>query len=195
MNRLHTFFIVFISGLLSCNSDTVLELHQKYMKASINHDLETLSSMTAEDAVWKLGPYNLTGKKAVLGPNFYDAGLENKLEYKDVNVKGDTVEFKLLEINDIFIAVGMREVRRFPRFIFKAGLLKKKEPWKPSTDMTEVMRRQIPLRKWIRENHPAAIEQFLDSNGDFIFSKENGVLMRKLALEWQGEKESITNKP
>lgn len=169
---------------LLCSAETNEEIHRKYMEASINHDIETLRSLTSENIVWILGRYTLVGREEVLGPNLYDAGLENELDYRNVIVKGDTVECELLERNDIFRAAGIDEVRRFPRFIFKDGLLIKKEPYKPSKDMEELSRRQAPFQLWVRKNHPEAIEKFLDSEGNFIFSRENGVLIRSLAIEW-----------
>lgn len=155
------------------------------MEASIRHDLKTLRSMTSEDIVWKLGPYTLVGRDAALGPNAYDAGMETELEYSNVIVNGDVVEFELVERSDEIRAVGMHEVHHYPRFVYEKGLLKRKEPWKLSPDAGEASRRVAPLRRWIRENHPEAIEKLLDSKGNFIFNKDNGALMRDLANEWR----------
>lgn len=89
----------------------------------------------------------------------------------------------MLEQNDIYRAAGMNEVCSYPRFIFKDGLLIKKEPYKPSKDMEEMSKRQTPFRLWLRQNHPEVMDKLLDFDGNFIFNRENGVLMRDIAIE------------
>ncbi len=179
----------------SCASPTAEDLHRQYMNASIRHDLGTLRSMTAEDAVWQLGPRLLEGRDAVLGPNSYDAGMETELEYRNVIARGDTVEFELVERSDELRAVGMDEVRHYPRFIFADGQVVKKEPWKMSPDPREASRLRVPLRQWIRESHPEALDELLDSDGQFVFSVESGALLRELANEWRHQSELGIDQP
>ncbi len=166
-------------------SPNIKELHRRYMEASIQYDLEPLRSMTSQDIVWQLGPRKLVGLEAALGPNAYDVGMKTELDYHDVIVKGDTVEFEVDERSDLIRAVGMEEVRHYVRFVFENGLLKKKEPWKKSLDAEEGARRRAPFIRWIREKHPEVVDQLAAKENKFIFSKENGVLMRKLANEWR----------
>jgi hypothetical protein len=178
-----SFFILFVS----CNKTSepnIKKLFETYMTASINHDVKTMATMTHDSIVWKLGPYTLKGKKAALGPNDYDEGTGTILEYTNVNIRGDTVEFELLERNAIITALGMKEIKHYPRFIFKNGLVYKKEAWKVSSDMQELSRRNKPRREWIQENHPEAVQKFFDSEGNFIFNKANGELQIKLTREW-----------
>ena len=189
--------VVTILILSSCGMDheaEIRELHRKYMEASINHDIETLSVMTAEDVVWHLGRYTLRGKEEALGPHEYDAGLNNSIEYSNVVVRGDTVEFELVERNEIAKAFGMDEVRHFSRFIFKDGLLHKKEPWKSSTDFQELNRRRKSFHMWVNETHSEAMKKFFDSEGKFIFSQETGLLYTQLVKEWQEENKNESSK-
>lgn len=159
-------------------------LHQRYMTASIRHDLATLRRLTAADATWQLGPYAFRGRDAVLGPNAYDAGIDNQLEYRNVVVRGDTVETELTERNDLVRAVGMSEVRSYPRYVFEDGLLIRKEPWRASKDLVELQARVEPLRRWIRTHHPEALEILLSEPGRFRFSEASGALMLRLARQW-----------
>jgi len=167
------------------------DLHRRYMEASIRHDLKTLSAMMADDIVWKLGPWTFMGKKQALGPNGYDAGMETKLEYSHVIIKGDTVEFELIERNDELRAVGCGELHHYPRFVFEDGLVKRIESWK-ATEATpgfeECARRDEIFLKWVRENHPEAVAILWDSKNKPIFSRETGALTRKLANEWKVRK-------
>jgi hypothetical protein len=166
----------------------VAKQFERYAKASKEHDLATLEALTAEDIVWQLGPYKLEGKKEVLGPNAYDAGVENQLTYRNPRIEGNVVEFELIETNEIIQAVGMTEVRHYGRFEFENGQLKRKlGAWKappPEYSMAELNRRKVPLRRWIRETHPEAMQELLDSEGNFVFTRDNGALMLSLTREW-----------
>ena len=128
------FWLSFLALFIACNKVTepnIKELHKKYMTASVNHDIKTLSLMTHDSIVWRLGPFLLKGKEAALGPNKYDKGTDCILDYSNVKVHGDTVEFELVEKNEILSSMGMEGATHYPRFIFKNGLLYKKKSWKP----------------------------------------------------------------
>ena len=171
------------------------ELHRKYMEASMNHDIETLITMTGENIVWHLGRHTLHGKVEALSPNEYDAGIENSIEYNNVVVRGDTVEFELVEKNEIAKVFGMDSVRHFPRFIFRDGLLLKRESWKTSADFEELNRRRKPFHIWVNTTHPEAMKTFFDPEKNFIFSRENGQLYVQLVREWQKENKNESGKP
>jgi hypothetical protein len=100
-------------------------------------------------------------------------------------VKGDSVEFELIESNPILKAIGLDSVRHYPRFIFKDGLILRKEPWKVSPDIQERNLLAGPMRKWKKENYPDIVARFFDSKGNFIFNEENGRLQVQLAEEWK----------
>jgi steroid delta-isomerase-like uncharacterized protein len=162
------------------------ELLQKYMEASNNHDLETLASMTAEDAVWHLGPYKFDGKEEVLQPHTLDEGTNARLEYSNVVVKGNSVEFKLMERSDVSDSLGISALIHYPRFTFKDGLVIRKEAWKKDKKRSEHDKRIYEAyRKWIREEKPEERAKFIDPDGRLIFSRESGLIMARLAKEWR----------
>jgi uncharacterized protein (TIGR02246 family) len=163
----------------------IRELHRKYMKASNSHDYETLASMTAENAVWLLGSYKLVGKDEVLRPHTIDEGANTRLEYSNVVVRGDTVEFVLIERNDINDALGTNGMYHYPRFIFKDGLVIKKEPWKRGDQSSKDDKKILEaFRMWVREERPNERAKFIDPDGNFVFSRESGIIMSRLAKEW-----------
>lgn len=188
-----TAFITLILSSCTSHEADIQELHRKYMEASMNHDIETLRAMMAEDIVWELELFTFQGIEEALGPHEYDAGIENSIEYSNVVVRGDTVEFELVETNELSKAFGMNEVHQFPRFIFKDGLVHRKELWKRSTDKRELSRRVKPFQKWIRKTHPEAMKTFFNSGKKFIHNRETGQLYVQLLKEWREEigKESI----
>ncbi len=191
--NLFVFMILVVIGCDSEKTQDIKELHEKYMTASINHDIETLSAMTHEDVVWRLGPYTFKGKEAALGPNRYDTGTGTILKFTNVVISGDTVEFELFEQNEILFAIGMEGVHHYPRFIFKDGLVINKEPWKKSPDVQEMNRLAQPRRDWIRENHPEVVQKFFNLDGNFIFNRENGELAIQMTREWQKATQAAKN--
>jgi hypothetical protein len=94
----------------------------RYLEASNRHDLATLRLMTGKDATWQLGPDLLVGRDAVVGPNAWDAGLNTRLQWSNIVVKGNVVEFELIEHNDLLDALGL-DLRHVPRFVIEGGLV------------------------------------------------------------------------
>jgi len=179
-----TAFITLILSSCTSHEAEIRELHRRYMEASMNHDIETLKAMIAEDIVWELELFTFKGKDEALGPHEYDAGIDNSIEYSNVVVRGDTVECELVETNEISKTFAMYEVRQFPRFIFKDGLVHRIELWKRSTDKRELSRRVKTFQGWIRKTHPEAMKTFFDSERKFIHSRETGQLYVQLLREW-----------
>ncbi len=188
------YLIILVSFVLfSCEAKktyNLKDIHQKYMTASINHDIETLEKMTHDSIIWILGPYTFRGKEEALGPNRYDKGTDAIIEYKNVNIRQDTVEFEFFERNEILTAMDMEGVKHYPRFIFKNGLLYKKESWKPAPDRQIMNQRSRQRRNWIKKNHPEIFQKYFDSIGNFIWSEENGKLQIQMAREWKKSKQS-----
>ena len=152
-----------------------------YLEASNRHDLATLRRMTATDATWQLGPDLLVGRDAVLGPNAWDAGAKTRLQWSNIVVKGNVVEFELVEHNDFLDALGM-ELRHFPRFDIEGGLVRHKEPRKPDAGRDE--RKFALLRAWVGEHHPEALAKLRTPDGKAVYTEEAGRVAAQLAREW-----------
>ncbi len=179
--------IVCVLCFVSCSQvpeNKTQELHRHYMEALINHDLEALRQLTSSDFVWQLGPYTLSGVEEALAPNEYDAAMEAELSYNNVEIAGDTVEFDLWESSDMIRAVGLDSLLHHIRIIFAEDLVVRREFSRPSAELNDFGRRMMPLQIWIQQNHPETLPSLVNNRGFFIFSKESGVLMRKLAEEW-----------
>ncbi len=140
--------------------------------------------MTAEDAVWKIGPDLLAGREAVLAPNACDAGANTRISWSNIAVHGSTVEFDLVERNDILRALGIPELRHFVRFTFKDGLVKRKEESKSAAGVDAVEARGALFLAWLRQTHPDALRRIMTSEGKFIYSRESCRTEAKLAAEW-----------
>lgn len=170
--------------LCSCASaPDVEEIHQRYMAASNAHDIEALAEMTAEEIVWKLGPYILRGKREALLPHISDGVMNTTLEVRDRRVLGRVVECEVVEQNDALRAVGVDAWIHYARFVFDGeGRVIRKEPWRSSPDDAEVNRRSLPLRRWIQENHPEAVPDFNDMSD--LFGREPALRSKKMRELW-----------
>jgi hypothetical protein len=164
--------LVAILSIVGCASQASTgERYHRYMAASNAHDLETIESMTADEIVWHLGPYVLSGKDEALLPHESDAVMNTTLEMRDVRVNGRVVECTVVERNDQLSAVGIDGWRHYARYVFDhAGRVVRKEPWAVSPDDAEVARRIRPFRLWVREHHPDAIPDFEDVTDVFGFA-------------------------
>lgn len=172
--------------LLSCvrHQDTA-ELLRRYNQAANRHDISALRAMLADDIVWVLGRDTLIGKDAALGPHEFDTGAEARVTIKSSVVKGDTVEFVLEETNGYMDTLGIPSVVHYPRFIFRDGLLIRKEPVYPSLYSPMVDSIDQRWNQWIRSAHPEAHVQIIKPNGGINFNRKTGELLLHLAHEWK----------
>lgn len=155
----------------------------RYMQASDARDLATLASMTADDIVWHLGPYELRGKPEALLPHESDAVMNTTLEVRDLRVEGQVVECELIERNDMLRAAGIGSWRHYARFVFdETGRVILKEPWRTSPDDAEVAKRMQPFREWVRTVHPQSVPNF-DDIAD-CFGTEPAKRSRQLMQDW-----------
>lgn len=170
--------------LAACASSLdVADLHRHYLAASNAHDLATLEAMTADDIIWRLGPFTFQGKDEALLPHETDAVFNTVLEVNDITIEGDVVEAELVERNDMLAAVGVERWRHYVRWVFNDdGEVVRKEAWRSSPDDAEVTRRLQPFRQWIRENHPEAVPNFDDVRD--VWGREPALLNKQMLDAW-----------
>ncbi len=182
-----TVAFVWLAGAVTVSAADLKALLEKYLQASNRHNIATLRAMTAKDAVWQLGPQLLSGREAVVTPNECDAGANTRLEWTNIVVQGNTVDFELIERNDILRALGASRIRHFVRFTFENGLVKRKEARKPPLGIEAASAKEAAFRSWLRQTHPDALPRLWTPEDKFIFSREGCRLIAKLAADWAGQ--------
>jgi hypothetical protein len=176
-------------AVLSCGGGTGTEdVAEKYLEAWKKHDIETLSEMIAPDVVLDLGRGTLVGRKHIIAPVEFSAGANTRLEFNELVVRGDTVEFEMVEKNEIVTACGFEEIRHYPRLIFENGLLRRQETVKEIPNFRRYAEQWSILRSWIRRNRPDIIDKVTTPNGGYRISREAGELMALMAKTWQESK-------
>ena len=51
--------------------------------------------------------------------------------------------------------------------------------------LEEFLEKMNQFMKWMREKHPEALPKLFESEDKFIYSRDNGLLLVKLAHEWR----------
>jgi hypothetical protein len=154
------------------------------MDALSKHEFQALDAMMAEDVVWSLGPTTLNGKADVLAALRFDAGLGTEFRSSDVAVQESTVTFELRTSSEVTKALGIQDVRYYPRMTFEDGLVTRVEDAKPPAGAGEVLRKMEPFLAWAAEHRPEALDSLQDPRGRMIFSREAGEIQRRLVREW-----------
>ncbi|TFG67002.1 MAG: nuclear transport factor 2 family protein [Gemmatimonadales bacterium] len=176
--------IILVSAACGNRTPPTGEIFERYLAASIAHDFETLEAMTADDIVWRLGPWTLIGADEALSPHYADLVNHTTLVIRDVEVRGDTVECTIIERNDATRAHGPDSLVHYVRYVFGAGQVRIKEPWAPSPSIAELNRRAEPFRSWVRESHPEAIAVILDSSGTPRWTRDAVEKVHEMREAW-----------
>jgi ketosteroid isomerase-like protein len=167
--------------VVSSDSEALL---REYLAASNAHDLATLRSLTHSDIIWRLGPFVFEGKEEALRPHGTDLGLSGSFESSDVVVRGDTVEVVLIERNDATRAYGPDSLVHYARYVFRDGLMWRKEAYRLSESIPDFRRRGEPFRAWVSGVYPDRARRLFDDEGADLFGVERSRLLSQLLTEW-----------
>jgi hypothetical protein len=180
--------IQIVLATLSCGrggSSDVDKVAKKYLEAWKKHDVETLKTMTALDVVWEFKGGKLIGREHLLAPFEFDAGANSILEFNNVVVRGDTVEFQLVEKNDLLAALRVYELEHYPRLIFENGLLQRREMVRDTPYLRDYAEQLSILRSWIRRNRPEVYEKIVTPKGTYRITRETGELLVQMGKIWR----------
>jgi hypothetical protein len=173
----------------SCGGETGTQnIANKYLTAWKQYDMQTLRQMTDPGVVLDLGHGTLAGAELVLGPVEFAAGADADIEFNNVVVRGDTVEFELVEKSGIITACGLEELRHYPRLIFENGLLVKKGIIRETPNVRLYSEQMALLKQWVRNSRPDIHEKITNAGGSFKIDRESGENLLLMAKAWQESK-------
>jgi hypothetical protein len=178
--------IVFLLGCATLPSDPEKVL-DNYIKTANEHNIEEVKDMYADSIVWYFGPFTFKGKEEAIAPLEFDKGANTKLIHTNIYVHGDTIDFDLLETNDVIVALGIPKLHHFPRFIIKNGLINLILSRKPPTEFEAYTDSVTKFAMWLSEYSPDIYEQIWPK-GIFNFSEETGRIMPAEVLKWKNRK-------
>ncbi|UCG53363.1 MAG: nuclear transport factor 2 family protein [Candidatus Latescibacterota bacterium] len=180
--------IPIVLAALSCGGDDssdIRKIAKRYLEAWEHHDIETLRAMTAIDVVWDTRGQKTIGRENLLAPFEFDAGAKSVLEFNNIEVRGDTVEFELVEKNELLEALRVYELRHYPRLIFENGLLQRREITRDTPHLREYAEQLSILRSWIRRNRPDVYEKIVTPKGAYRITREAGELLVQMGKIWR----------
>ena len=155
-----------------------------YIDAANRHDLAAIGHMLTEDVAWYIGPDTLRGRQAVLAPHAFDSGAHTVLSIDNVEARGDTVEFDLVEHNDVLDALGIAELHHFPRFVFRDGRIAEIRARRQPLELGAFSDSVGSFMRWLGHHDPAAFARFWP-DGRFAYSAKAGAELPPLVLEWR----------
>ncbi len=177
---------VILLVLLGCkkqqlNTEQVLK---EYIQSANEHNLEKVYLMYSDNIEWQFGTYTFSGKEEAIAPLRFDKGANTFLTIKNINANGDTLDFELIETNDVIKELGIPKLHHFPRFILKDGLIYRISESRPPLEIRAYVDSVSAFAMWLSDNRPKKFEQFWP-NGKFNFSEETGKEMPLEVAEWR----------
>ena len=175
--------LILICGCEPQNNKPGIVLDE-YIKAANEHNIEKVRSMYSDSIVWHFGPFTFKGKEEAITPLKFDKGANTILIVSNVISNGDTVDFDLLETNDVITALGIKQLHHFPRFIINNGLISRKLSRKPPLEFQSFSDSVASFADWLSHNSPEIYNQFWPI-GKFNFSEETGRKMPAEIKKWR----------
>lgn len=177
---------LFAAGTATAQED-LLSLVQAYQEAKNRQDVEAVAAMFAEDAEFEMvGMGTMVGREQIRALDEYDVGINTRLEFSDCTQEGNTVTCDVVETNDWLDAAGLSENRYVSSvFTFENGLITRISAIlspESAQALGQTLQAFVP---WIAQNHPEAMPQLFTAENQFIYSRENGVLVVSLLREWR----------
>jgi hypothetical protein len=158
-----------------------------YIKAANEHNIEKVRDFYSDSIIWHFGSFTFRGKDEAIAPIKFDKGANTLLVVSNIKVSGDTVDFDLLETNDVLSALGVPELHHFPRFIIKDGLIHSIFSRRPPAEFQAYSDSVSGFAKWLSENLSETYNKFWP-DGRFNFSEETGITMPTEVMKWRNRK-------
>jgi hypothetical protein len=157
-----------------------------YEEAHNNHDIEKVMSLYTNDITFEIvGSWVKNGKEQVRGLAEWDATTNSLMIISDIEVRKDTVEFRLKEGNDWFRLIGIEFMYYYPcRIIFRDGLIKKIEA--EVTSESNKLFRELwpPVYNWLSQERNNELSELI-SGGEFVYNLENATKWISILKEWR----------
>ena len=172
--------------LMSCAPD-LAERVRKYEATYNTHDNEKLMSLYADDVRFEIvGVWVKHGKQAVRELAEWDRATNLRMTISDISVRGDTVTFKLVELNDWWILAGIGEVCYEPCImVFRNGLISELRATMTQESLDAHARAWPLIITWAKQHRPEELEELLPGGRRFIYGREPALKWLALLRQWR----------
>lgn len=187
MKQIFGLTMMFLTFTLTCQKRLPDNAHllNQYISAANSHNFETLTDLISENAVWYMVYDTLIGRDEVLSPLRFDEAVNTKLYVRNVQVSGDTVDFDLVEKNDVLYGLGLDSLTHFERFVYSDAKIALKifrfppDPFKKYSDTV------VAFFDWLRLSDSLAYRQVISEGGKFQYGKKAGEIILYQIPKWR----------
>ena len=185
-------FYIFISVLIftSCTHDEAHETVKAYIEAHNKHDVKKELSFYHQDIVFELkNTWTKQGVEEMESLALWDSTINSNLKLESYHIKGDSVLCKIIENNDWFSEVNIKDLVHDPTiFIVENGKIKKLVAF-PSEETGKKIQQAIgSIMQWSQEKNDSTIHKLIH-NGQFIYSSDSALKWMILFKKWKTEQE------
>ena len=149
-------------------------LLKRYQEASNRHDIEACVSMFTEDGVILSGGDSYSGVAALRAAHEYDDGSQTLVEFRDFEIDDDIVRCTSWNEHELSRALDSDGMTSKAEFTIRDDQIYKFDILPPEdAERKRVMEKIAPAFKWLRENHPDAVEKwkgFDRAAGEAVFA-------------------------
>jgi hypothetical protein len=179
-----TIIIILSLFTISCTQNS-LKLVKTYEKLHNIHDIVGAMSLYHSEIEFELvGTWIKSGKEEIRELEEWDRVLNSNLKFESIYVKGDSVFCKVIEKNDWFKAVGIKQIVHDPTiFVVSNGLIKKIIA-NPKKEVGEQIGAKIgSIYSWSNITNDNTINELI-KDGEFIYSEESAKKWLTLLKKW-----------
>jgi len=160
-------------------------LLKQYISAANSHNFEILTELISENAAWHLHGDTLIGRAEVLSPLRFDEAINTKLDVRNVQVRGDTVDFDLVEKNDVLYGLGFDSLIHFGRFVYSNAKIVLKTSRFPPVPFKTLSDSAVAFYQWLKFSDSLAYNQVISSDGKFQYSYKSGKIILDQIPKWR----------
>jgi hypothetical protein len=187
--------LLFFAFLVLCACSQNLEERLKAMEAAHNNqDVEKHLSFYSDTARFvMLGQWIEKGSDKLRGLFEWDAAINSKLNFYDIEIHGDTVKCKAEERNDFFKIAGLDVVDyEFYIFIYKDGLINEVRAKMSLESIQNFGRLFTPFVLWSQKEKAEEFAK-LSSGGQMDFAKDKAEYWLELMREFYSKQDTISS--
>jgi len=159
-------------------------LFHRYIDARNRHDVAALRNLMAPDVKQKRHDAFVSGRESILARTPYEAGIDQRIEVRNVVVEGNTVKYEHIEHNALRDALQIAPPRRYNLVVFADGLVSTIDHWKKRERDPANERRLRDFDDWLRKAHPDIAGDLAAGETGEVLTEELGRKVVELAKTW-----------
>jgi len=156
-----------------------------YIKACNNHDIPKILGLFTDDFQLHFTEYDMKlGRdemKDVLG---WDKGVNGRISYHNLTVRGDTVSGVFTERNDFLELLGIEKLQAKKTFTFDKNGLIVEQVYTPLPDQPSFTEKLTAVVEWAEKHRPDELNEIYPDR-QILFNQEMGRRWVTLLKEWK----------